>query len=352
MFVANIDNTDLQINISDTTAHLTRQSLKELLTVALSMGLFVLFFSGCGHQPSEMDAGTCVRPSSDTSTHAEIRGALLATRFGSMEELAKVVQIEYEQGPFPLDSMAPASKWVRLRHCSGGKEVVSYLEEGIDQGDMRNVKNYGDFTDKLAFLYNSPYSVANRDDLGAIYLLFRKKNAVFGVDDQTFFQLAQSMSKRINTLGLAVVNVRDTTEKGYVNTFNHMTAQAFITSCFSEELADFSADVHERSDHPELIAGKFTAQQYVDLKEGPVDNYVDIVNNEWGQELGKELKKKYQINPSTAWTPQLLANYLNDVLRYYSWAFQIGFEPFKADDVEVVKFAYKLDQTMRFQARI
>ncbi|MFN3940495.1 MAG: hypothetical protein ACK4IY_07890, partial [Chitinophagales bacterium] len=138
----------------------------------------------------------------------------------------------------------------------------------------------------------------------------------------------------------------DTTEKGYINTFNHITAQTFITSIFGEELADFVADAHERANHPELITGTFTETQLNDLAEGPVDNYTDIINNEWGQELGKNLKVKYHITRQTNWTPELLANYLNDIQAYYSWAFQIGFTPFRPQDEQVTKFSRKLNLVM------
>ena len=159
--------------------------------------------------------------------------------------------------------------------------------------------------------------------------------------------VAKALVANINTPDLAFKNTRDSTEKGYLNTFNHFTAQAIITSCFSEELADFVADMHERDRHPELITGRFTPAQIADLGGGPVDNYVDIVNNEWGQEIGKQLKVKYGINRATNWTPELLANYLNDMQAYYIWAFQIGFKPFRPEDKVVRVFANKMNTVLR-----
>ncbi|MEP7127923.1 MAG: hypothetical protein ABI729_03605, partial [Chitinophagales bacterium] len=150
----------------------------------------------------------------------------------------------------------------------------------------------------------------------------------------------------INTADIAFKNPKDSTEKGYLNTFNHMTAQAFITSCFSEELADFVGDTHERYHHPELILGKFSKKEINDLAEGPVDNYVDIINNEWGQEVGKQLSKKYAISRKTYWTPELMSNYLNDLQDYYSWAFQIGFKPFRPEDEQVIKFSRKMNAVL------
>ncbi|MFN0275736.1 MAG: hypothetical protein ACKVPJ_08330, partial [Chitinophagales bacterium] len=186
-----------------------------------------------------------------------------------------------------------------------------------------------------------------RKDLEKVFLLARLRPALFGEGDVAFFNIAQAQVKNINTRELAFVNANDSTEKGYLNTFNHITAQAFITSCFYEELADFVADAHERHHHPELILGKFTKEKLEDLAEGPVDNYVDVINNEWGQELGKQLKKKYQISIETYWTPELLSNYLNDMQSYYSWAFQIGFKPFMPGDEQVIKFSKKLNAVMK-----
>jgi hypothetical protein len=150
------------------------------------------------------------------------------------------------------------------------------------------------------------------------------------------------MVDHINTPDQAFVFPRDSSEKGYLNTFNHVTAQAFLTSLYSEELADFVADVHERKTMPELISGAFRPEQLTDPNTNAVDNYVDIVNNEWGQELGKVLRKKYGLHAGTHWTPELLREYLNDIQHYYSWGLKIGFEPFRAQDTVVVRFVEKL----------
>jgi len=95
-----------------------------------------------------------------------------------------------------------------------------------------------------------------------------------------------------------------------------------------------------------LITGKFTEKQLSDPKNGAVDNYVDMVNNEWGQELGKLLKQKYQLSDTTHWTPKLLTNFLNDQQQYYSWIFEIGFEPFRPSDIMVIRYAAKINKAM------
>ena len=167
-----------------------------------------------------------------------------------------------------------------------------------------------------------------------------------------FYDLARTSANNINTLDLAYKNERDSSEKGYINSFNHITGQAFVTSCFSEEMADYIADVHELHNMPELTTGKFTDEQLNDVDNNPVDNYVDMINNEWGQELGKRLKKKYGITKETLWTKELLVSYLNDIQSYYSWAFGIGISPFRINDDVVIKFADKINQVMRSEMEI
>ncbi len=94
---------------------------------------------------------------------------------------------------------------------------------------------------------------------------------------------------------------------------------------------------------PELMTGHFSTDQIMDPNVNPLDNYVDIINNEWGQELGKKLRDKYQINSNTVWTPELLTNYLNDIQSYYRWSLQIGMEPFRPQDTVVTRFSHKLN---------
>ena len=184
-------------------------------------------------------------------------------------------------------------------------------------------------------------------DLMRVYLLARRRGDIFGEGDMAFYDISQKIMANINDKDLSNMSPDDLGEKGYFNTFNHITAQSFMTSIFSEQLADFIADVHELKRLPELVTGKFTEEQILDLNEGPVDNYVDLINNEWGQELGKVLREKYGISDQTLCTPELLANYLNDIQSYYSWVFKFSFKPFRPSDVVVVKFSRKLNSVMQ-----
>jgi hypothetical protein len=272
-----------------------------------------------------------------------MKGALLSTRFSTFEEFLEVVEIQYFK-PIPRpDFIMPRKPAARLVHRSNGQEVSSFLSEDISEKDFMNARDSG-FMYKVWLGLNSPYTIASKDDIIGVYTLGKRRFTIFGEGDVAFYDLAETMFCHISGEDMERLRDEDLGEKGYINTFNHVTGQAFMTTLFSERLADFIADIHERYSLPELITGEFSEAQRIDIENGAVDNYVDIINNEWGQELGKRLKEKYKITWETHWTPTLLSNYLNDVQDYYSWAFQIDFQPFKASDKLVKRFADKINR--------
>ena len=283
--------------------------------------------------------------SSETDSDRAINGALLASRIETLDELKSVIDIFYFIDSASLTDSLEVNSTVVLRHCSHGKEVVSELSSGISQDDIAKARD-GDYGDQLALAISAPYAVANRMDLNKVYTLSRWKPNLFGEGDVAFYDLAKQSVGNIRTPDRAYLNERDSSEKGYINSFNHITGQAIVTTCFSEEMADFIADVHELHNMSELTSGNFSIDQLNDVNNNPVDNYVDMINNEWGQELGKKLKVRYSITNKTEWTPELLANYLNDIQSYYSWAFRIGFRPFTIDDDVIKKFSNKINQVL------
>ena len=318
--------------------------------------IFFLFFTSDGvplRGPESEQPGLCSCPLPENEdqilTVAEkehglrpAKGGLMSTRIQSLEELKKVIRVEYFHAK---NNTAPEGKAsVELAHCSDGKEVRSVLTQGISQADFSKGRD-GGIWERIDLALRSPYTVSNREDLMRVFFLARRNYQDFGEGDAAFFDLAANMVTRIDTLGLPLAP-GDLGEKGFLNTFNHMTAQAFLTTLFSERFADFVADAHERLNMVELITGDFTEEQLNSTKNNPVDNYVDIINNEWGQELGKELKAKYGIQRSTEWTPELLSAYLNDMLIYFSWALDLNFRPFRPKDEVVVRFAWKLNRAM------
>lgn len=268
----------------------------------------------------------------------EMRGGLIASRFESLEALKQVVDIQYH--------IEGDKASVSLRHCSNGERVTSYLEQGIDQGEILQVKRKGNLLDKTIFTISEPKTIAMRKDLEQIFLLARRRPDLYGYGDVAYYDLAEAMVENISTPDLAYLSAKDSSEKGFINTFNHMSAQALITSIFSEDHADFIADVHERLYMPELMTGAFTKEQLTDPNNNPIDNYVDLINNEWGQELGKRLKKELHISRKTYWKPSLLADYLNALQAHYTWAFQIGFKPFNEKDELMIRYSKKINEVI------
>lgn len=299
-----------------------------LFPKCLTIIIFIVFLSGCQQSAENTEELKEAR--------LQGKGVLLTTRFNSFEELKKEVQIEYSKD---------RKSWVQLTHQSNNQKISSILKPGIKETDIVAIRDGGLFG-KIKLVLTEPYFVIHRSDVLRFYMLTRRRHRIFGGGDIAFYDIAETMMKNINATDLDKIPEKDLSEKGYINTFNHANSQALMTAVFSEDLADFIADTHERSNMPELITGKFTEEQLADIKNGPVDNYVDIINNEWGQELGKLLREKHQINRATVWTPDLLSKCLNDLQSYYSWVFQIGFEPFKPNDELVIKFSKKINRVM------
>lgn len=267
----------------------------------------------------------------------EFPRALLASRFKTLESFKSTVNISYRNTTGDTSQM----EVVTLSYMDGKQEITSILAAGLSQDDIAAARD-GGLSDQIALVIRSPFAIRNRALFKKVYTLSRWKHDIFGWKDVAFYDLAERMTHNINTGQLAFLHPRDSSDKGYLNTFNHVTAQTFITSIFSEELADFIADVHELHNMPELPSGNFTEDQLRNPNNNPVDNYVDMLNNEIGQEIGKKLKSKYQIDENTKWTAKLLTNYLNDIQSYYSWAFGIGFIPFRTEDEIVQKFSRKI----------
>jgi len=300
----------------------------QMINFRFTLILSILFFS-CQPQVESTSASK--------SNCTETKGALLGSRFNSFEALNKSIQIEYKKDGNP--------KVIITHDCSGHK-IKSILEKGISEKDFKNVSS-SSFVDKVILAIKMPYLVIHQAELRRVYWLARRRGDLFGENDKAFYDIALALTDDLILNNADTINPRDLSEKGYLNTFNHITAQAFITSMFSEELADFIADSHERANMPELVTGEFTSEQIEDLNTGPLDNYVDIVNNEWGQEIGKKLKAKYNINRHTVWDATLMQNFMNDIKTYCSWALQIEFKPSRLEDELLTKFANKINRTSK-----
>ncbi|WP_235295626.1 hypothetical protein [Portibacter marinus] len=258
----------------------------------------------------------------------------MTTRFDSFEEFKKEVKIEYYERP---------RSCVELIQRYKDRELVSKLCEGLKESEITDANN-GSILDKLSLMVKSPYFIANRYDMLKIWLLARNRPYYFGNGDIAFYNVAVAMQDNIRKETIKDLQTEDFSEKGYINTFNHVISQAFMTALYGEKLADFIADTHERNKLPELITGEFSETQINDLDEGPLDNYIDVINNKWGQELGKMLRIKYGINRYTIWDQKLLVSFLNDLQSYFMWSLDIQMKAFSEQDPLVYKFATKINK--------
>lgn len=270
-------------------------------------------------------------------------GALLASRINSLKELNEIIQFDY----FPLDSNDHAAvKKVTLRYPHQNDTIVAVLEEGIAQGMIVAARD-GGLWDKLSIVIKEPFAVKNRNELRLINILARRFRNNFGDEDLAFYDLAQASVRNILYSPSAYLMERDSSEKGYINTFNHITAQALISSIFGVETANFVAVVHERENMPKLFDEHYiySLQAKDDINKA-VDNYVDLINNRFGQLIGKELSFRYNIDRNTRWTNELLANYLNDIQEFYRRSFNIGMRPFDPKELLVQRFVRKLNMIL------
>ena len=270
----------------------------------------------------------------------KLRKPLVTTHIASYKELKALVDIEFTTSP---------KKQVILTHRLHDNEVQSILEEGISEDDLKEIKGASLF-EQVKFGIMHPYVAINRHDLKRVNFLARRWRSMGIEGEIAFYDLSTIIKKNILTEGRTIAK-EDMGEKGYFNTFNHICAQALLTSIFSEKLADFIADVHELK-RPFLIDSNFTEEQIQDINEGVVDNYVDLINNEWGQELGKLLKQKYRIDNTTTWTAPLLADYLNDVQAYFSWTLNLRFKGIRPDNEDIILFAKKINKVKHELDRI
>ena len=265
--------------------------------------------------------------------------ALLASRIHSLEELKRIVKVDY----FPKDTVdKTATKYVCLTYSSMGKEISAVLKEGIDQDEIVKAKD-GSLLDKLSILFKDPFAIKIRDNLKRINILARRFRIKYGDEDLAFYDLGLASLKNIRKTEHSFTTALDSSENGYINTFNHVTAQALISSIFGIETAEFVAVVHERENMPELMDKNVISNlNNSDMINQAVDNYVDLLNNKMGQLLGSALSNKYNINRRTVWNEQLLSSYLNDVQEFYRYSFNISMKPFNEDDEIVIRFSRKL----------
>jgi RHS repeat-associated protein len=85
----------------------------------------------------------------------------------------------------------------------------------------------------------------------------------------------------------------------YADVFQHIYGQTLLTVEYGEDFARFIGDAHER----DLTGfGEFT-----------IASVSDLINNEWGRQLGTSMREKY---PSGNWTADKVCSFTTDVISY------------------------------------
>ncbi|MDG1725018.1 MAG: hypothetical protein P8I11_04955 [Bacteroidia bacterium] len=284
---------------------------------------FIFIIVGCDHNSTNIQKPICK--------------ALLATDFNSMYELKSVVNLNYVN-----QSNDSCKGTVQISYTNKGQTIYTEFSDGVSEGDIVKAHK-GSILDKILLALKAPYAVKIRNELSKIFMLSRRRPTIFGENDVAFYDLAQASMRNVTVTKNSFKTLRDSLEKGYINTFNHITAQALITAIYNEDIAHFIASVHERFHMPHLVSGKFSIIDLTDTVNYPVDNYIDIINNEIGQELGKYLKHKYNINQKTKWTADFTCKFLNEIQDYYAESFDIQIKSYKNNDRLIMRFSKKIE---------
>jgi RHS repeat-associated protein len=258
----------------------------------------------------------------------------IANDYRDLAALKKSVDITYTpSGRFSSASVAVSDK----AKASIGTNTLSESNPG--QAQLKKAAA-GDWGDKLSFAASNPRAALYRNDLEKIEkLAFVKKNssgtALGHIADEMVGHLATKPSGPTVMIGKDKVTMVDATK----NMVLHVFGQAVITTLLGRGAADYAGDLHER-DQPSLISGKIAKTE----ERQAIDNYSDMVNNLYGQDIGERVSAKLGITSSTVWNAKLTAKYLNAVEDAIAKEMGWKMTPFSAGDAEVKKFTSLLNE--------
>jgi RHS repeat-associated protein len=258
----------------------------------------------------------------------------IANDYRDIAALKKSVDITYTpSGRFSYASVAVSDK------AKAGIGTNTLSESNPGQAQLKKAAA-GDWGDKLSFAVSNPGAALYRNDLEKIEkLAFVKKNssgtALGHIADEMVGHLATKPSGPTVMIGKDKVTMVDATK----NMVLHVFGQAAITTLLGRGAADYAGDLHER-DQPSLISGKIGKTE----ERQAIDNYSDMVNNLYGQDIGERVGAKLGITSSTVWTPKLTAKYLNAVQDAIAKEMGWKMAPFSAGDAEVKKFTSLLNE--------
>jgi len=262
---------------------------------------------------------------------------LLASSFNGTKAFTDKVLIEYISQNSETKGIHRYGA-ISLFYVSNGDSILTHLKRGVSQNDIIKIRD-GSMIDKLSFSLHKPKVVSSRVDLNKIYKLARRRPTLFGEGDVAFYDLAEMMLNNMILEQNRNLNSKDFSELGFINTYNHIVAQALITIIYSDAIADSIACYHERIRSDELI----NPLDVMELSDVHIDNYVDMINNEIGQRLGIAISDFLFTQKYEEWNPKILAKVLNLIQSYFSRHFQISFKPFHPEDPQLIKFAHKIN---------
>jgi RHS repeat-associated protein len=203
-----------------------------------------------------------------------------------------------------------------------GMHVIDVLVSGeTSQEDLKKARD-GGFWAKTGAVAKDPSAAFYKNDLEKIEKMsYRKKN-----DQKLAFQDIALLlaSKTINPPG------------GIDNTYLHVAGQAFITALFGEGAANYSGHLHEAA-HESLFTG---VSKDIKDEQSMIDNYADLINNQWGQAFGKQIMGELDV--SGDWTNENTADFLNKLQDKLSETMGTKFSGKHSAEDEVVKGFTKL----------
>lgn len=105
------------------------------------------------------------------------KGALLLTRFKSLEDFKGVINIHYAPEAVDSNKDEPGKRAVTLEYKSGGTVIRSILKDGISQTDFLKVRN-GSMGSKILLGLKCPYALRHKQELTSIEHLSREASAI------------------------------------------------------------------------------------------------------------------------------------------------------------------------------
>jgi len=132
-----------------------------------------------------------------------------------------------------------------------------------------------------------------------------------------------------NQFGKGLTGISKEKALDYKNTFRHIAGQALLTIVYGSDFADFIGDAHERDDNG--------------YEGNRIDAITDLINNPYGQRVGKALSEKYDFTNPDNITAKNVASFLTEVSEYVINSFpeltgqSVKFSEGDADVLELTK---------------